>query len=574
MIVNCTFRGPGGLAAHLQRTDTNESVCIRDDLSCGCALDIDDAVADFAAIGEACGAQKSLIHFSISPTRPLTGEQERQMAARIRSVYAIPDDHPVLVVMHHKPGETDRPAHYHLVFPRAVVARKQIKSGHSHIKNERVSLELEFDFNHPLVPGPNIDAVRNTLRNDRPDMTAAFKDLEAPPRKNNRATVGDKNFAVESGVEILDFDRRVYDAWLSGAFADREQLAGCRLSIAHGRTCAMVIDTDTGYSQSLQRVINRESKRQGKPENLKQKDVAARLHALDPTEQLSDVRRGVIRSAATRAPTELRRAMLVEQAVNPSATGPIRASSRTAPAEPASQASEPDTDQSVWKRSRPNTIAADLEIMRRCHRELIESRKRAARRAWRSARIWRSRDVQTFVKWAAAGATIASGGGLLLAVAAAGLAARLAAARGRRKLEAAQNASQAIRLSQTQARADMDAYFERVRSVRGFDLSEIPKHARVAAGYVHWGVSHGQALRPDVIAALEVAAPGLQQRIADVAQFSSSVRLASIFEAMYRPGHPTTARALKNFVKRQSQPPPAPHLRGAQNGRRNSGPEL
>ena len=56
-MLNTSFRDPGGLSAHLKRTDTNEMVVLREDLCASCVLSIDDAIADFAAIGAAAGAK-------------------------------------------------------------------------------------------------------------------------------------------------------------------------------------------------------------------------------------------------------------------------------------------------------------------------------------------------------------------------------------------------------------------------------------------------------------------------------------------------------------------------------------
>ena len=115
MIVRSTFRGPGGLAAHISRTDTNEHVRVRDDLSQGCELSIADAIEDFAALGD---VDCSLVHFALSPSIVLTDVQISRAIEVVREAYEISATQPMLVVEHVKPGETGRPQHFHVVLPR------------------------------------------------------------------------------------------------------------------------------------------------------------------------------------------------------------------------------------------------------------------------------------------------------------------------------------------------------------------------------------------------------------------------------------------------------------------------
>ena len=297
MIGVAAVRGPGGLTRHLHRTDTNEEVIVRDDLSNDCALETEEAVADFAALGAAQNIEKCLLHVAMSPALPLTPEQERRMIALIREVYGISADQPCHVLQHIKPGPTARPSHYHLVVPRYDNARKkQIASSYTHIKNERVSLQLEVEFGHPLVPGPHLDAVRETLSKGRPDIAVKLEGLVAPSRTNDALKVGDLAKAHDHDLDLFDFRARLLKAWMADRLSPTS-LARAKARLAHGDKALMVVDLETGSSHSLVRLLNSASKSMGQPLHLKQADLAPLRAAVPEADDLSKVSREVISRA-------------------------------------------------------------------------------------------------------------------------------------------------------------------------------------------------------------------------------------------------------------------------------------
>ena len=543
MMINAAFREAGGLADHLQRTDTNETVVLRDDLSFACALSIRDAIADFAAIGAATGANSSLIHISISPAKALNSEQEARMLALIASVYGIPHEHPRLVVMHAKPGATARPAHYHLVVPRVKSNGYLIKDGFYKTKNERISLELEFDFGHDLVPGPNIGTVRERLRSERPDMIAAIEHLSPPEKNNDQTTVTDKNFANQHGTDLPEFDARVFAAWQAGAFENGPSaLVPFKITIAQGKSAVMVVDAVTGLGQSLQRVVNRESKRQGTALRLKQRDVAHLTSLSDKFGPLAVVRQEVISASVRRFDRLHREAPLIERSLGPIG-GPVQGEQTEA--EPAS--SRPSAkDGDVVEALR--TQRAQLQAIQRWRQEVIESRKRAAEKAWRSARIWRSKNLEDFVFLAGAGTAFACGAGLLLSIGAGMVATTYVIAKGRKRFQEARAAAADLKQSRIDTKGTVEAHFADVRRARTFDLQGIPRGAKAAVGHIFRETSGGRDPRPDVLATLDRLKPGLSHHVTLVARYSTSAKLRPILAAMCPTDERHATRALKAFV--------------------------
>lgn len=552
MIVNSTFRAPGGLARHLLRVDTNECIRIRDDLSVGCALEVVDAVSDFAVLGRVRGVEKSLIHMSISPQRSLSAAQERTMCERLRTVYAIPHDHPMLVVTHEKPGETGRPAHYHIVMPRMKSDRRQIRDSFSRIKNERISIELEHAFDHPLNSGPNIASVRRTLDVERPDMRDAIANLPRPSRQNAKTTVGDKSAAADAGIDLPAFDRRVLDAWHAGVIGDADRLRAFGLALACGDRATMVVDLTSGFSGPLRRILNRESKKRGNELQLKERDVVAAASCAGPLPPLAPARREIVRASADQQPRKYRQARAIEDwVIGPSVT-------MTKPARTTTQDGAVDMPSEPEPSHRSGTIAAHLEIIRRHGRLMMESRRRAAEHAWRMAKIWRSRSLRDFVALAAAGVAIASGAGILVTIAAATLASEIAAARGRALTEEARAASASLKATRQELRAEMQWHFEKVRSARRFRLDDIPPEARIAVGYVHLAVAVGRTPAPEVVDALNRAAPGLAEKVITVAEYGTSAAVARILNRMYRPKDERARQALALFVSNATPQPWGP----------------
>ena len=568
MIVNASFRAPGGLARHLLRVDTNEAVRVRHDLSIGCALDVTDAVADFAVLGRIRSVEKCLIHVSLSPEKSLTPQQERRMIAHLRRVYDVPSDHPALVVAHEKPGETARPTHYHVVMPRVRVDGRRISDSFYRIKNERLSLELELEFAHPLTPGPNIGAVRRVLDVERPDMRAMIADLARPAYGAARTTVADKSAAFDVGLDLAAFDARVLAAWCAGTIHDADRLRARGLALARGDRALMVVDLTTGYSAPLRRLVNREAKRRDDP-TLHIKREADLSALLDPTllPPLKRSRREIIATSAELQQKKFKQAKAIEDWV--SGFGAATARQMRTPTRDGAE----ETSQPAEPRHRPDTIAAQLATIRLHQRLILESRQRAAEDAWRKAKVWRSRSLKALLTLAAAGAAIACGSGLLVTIAAAAVASEIAVARGRALTDEARAASASLTVTRAELRAEAREYFAHVQSARVFRLDEIPPHTRIAAGYLYRAVSAGVPPAPEVVDAINAVAPRLAAKIREVAEYGTSSNVARLLNAMYLPRDEGHRQALARFVTDARPEPWGPKRPTVPRNSRNRGRE-
>ena len=537
MIIVSTFRKPGGLADHLCRSDTNELVEIAEELSVGCALDVRGALLDFSALGFARGASKSLVHFAISPATGLSPDQEQVMMNRIRDVYAISHSHPCIVVRHGKPGNFIRPAHFHAVFPRVDgTSSKQISDSFSKIKNERISIELECDFGHALVPGPHIDAVKRSLAQSRPDLTAVLADLLAPNRSNERSTVGDKAFAAAKAINLGEFDRRVMDAFQKNTLSpDHSKQNG--LALAQGDSAIMVVDQSTDFAQSLIRVLRRESKKRGQKLVITAAELDWRFGQPQlPT--LSHVRRAGINielqqklAAVDREAGHARHHAAID--FERSAVKKLRI------------IADAEIAEAQFRARQEATKKADIAEIKRRAKIVADIRWQSIQRAEKRARFWhRHRKLAGLMA-----GTVALGGGFGIPIALMAI----IVARGTIVFQR-YRAQELRRTEKPDVRDEIKSYFQGVKACGQFDLATIPKAGRVAAGAIYRKASAGQVPDHAVGLALEKIAPGLPGKIVRVARYGSSPKVDAIFRRMFRPIDSNHITALAAFINQAAQP--------------------
>ncbi len=141
--------GPGQLAAHLQRTDTNERVEVLE-LHSG----IDDLAAtfrDWQTLAEGTRGTKGLYHVNIDPDAryAMTPDQWMRAVDVLERELGF-DGQPRAVVLHEKHGRE----HIHVVWartdPDTMKMRSDSNNYHAH---ERASQRLEREFGHEPVPG-------------------------------------------------------------------------------------------------------------------------------------------------------------------------------------------------------------------------------------------------------------------------------------------------------------------------------------------------------------------------------------------------------------------------------------
>lgn len=141
--------GAKQLAAHLQRTDTNEQVSVLE-LHSG----IDDLAAtfrDWQTLAEGTRGTKGLYHVNIDPDAryTMTPEQWTQAVDVLERELGL-DGQPRAVVLHEKKGRQ----HIHVVWARTDIDTMTMRSdSQNYAAHERASQFLEQAFGHEAVPG-------------------------------------------------------------------------------------------------------------------------------------------------------------------------------------------------------------------------------------------------------------------------------------------------------------------------------------------------------------------------------------------------------------------------------------
>ena len=141
--------GPRQLAAHLQRTDTNERMEVLE-LHSG----LDDLAAtfrDWQTLSEGTRGKKGLYHVNIDPDAryDMTPQQWARAVEVLEQELGL-DGQPRAVVLHEKKGRQ----HIHIVWARTDLETMTMRSdSNNYLAHERASLKLEREFGHEHVPG-------------------------------------------------------------------------------------------------------------------------------------------------------------------------------------------------------------------------------------------------------------------------------------------------------------------------------------------------------------------------------------------------------------------------------------
>ncbi|SDJ49776.1 relaxase/mobilization nuclease domain-containing protein [Salipiger marinus] len=141
--------GPGQLAAHLQRTDTNERVEVLE-LHAG-TDDLAATLRDWQVLSEATRGTKGLYHANIDPD----ARYDMTAAQWMRAVDVLEKElgltgQPRAVVMHEKKGRQ----HIHVVWQRTDLETMTLREdGFNYLAHERASQRMEREFGHESVPG-------------------------------------------------------------------------------------------------------------------------------------------------------------------------------------------------------------------------------------------------------------------------------------------------------------------------------------------------------------------------------------------------------------------------------------
>ena len=251
MVIKGSARGgAAGLAAHLQRTDTNERAELRE-LRGVAAEDLDGALREMEAVASGARSKRYFYHASINTRadEQLTPEQWRQAIDRLEKELDLTGQ-PRAVVAHVKEGR----AHVHVVWSRIDLdTLRAIPDSHNFRRHEIVSRELEREFGHARVQGAHIER-----EGDRPARTPTHAEMQQAER---------------SGIDRHEAKAQLTEIWNrtdSGkAFSAAIEEQGWML--ARGDRRDFVVVDQAGEVFSLARSIDR----------AKAKDIRQRMADLD-----------------------------------------------------------------------------------------------------------------------------------------------------------------------------------------------------------------------------------------------------------------------------------------------------
>ncbi len=244
--------GPGELALHLLRADTNESVTVRG-LDGVAADDLRGALLEMAAVGAGARTQRPLYHASINTARDelMTDAQKARAVARLADELGLAGQ-PHVVVEHVKANRE----HLHVVWSRIDgETLKAIPDSHNYRRHELVARDLELEFSHQRVQGAHVgrDGIDRPTRTPDPyEMMQAARSSLSP---------------AEATAELTGLWRSTDSGQ---AFVAAIEDAGWML--ARGDKRDFVVIDPHGETHSLARRID----------GVKARDVRDRLADIDP----------------------------------------------------------------------------------------------------------------------------------------------------------------------------------------------------------------------------------------------------------------------------------------------------
>ncbi len=282
MMLITTPRRLGELGRHLMKTGrgSNEQVIIRDDLCRDVPHEALLALRVLAAQSRRNHrVQRDVVHVVISPKRALSPAELGYVLKVIEEEYGIPFDAARHVTEHRK-GR--RPPHFHVVYAMTDPATgKALRFRRSRERDDMLARRLEIELGEGLSPSVRVDRIAEMLRErgleDLAERAAAGPVAERGilPGKDEMQQAG----RLEADVETID--DRVLLAWRRCS-GDLQRLraeldaSGFSLCAGHtlvdGRPIVRLIDRESLMTTSLTRHVNRVSKRAGQ---------AAKLHEID-----------------------------------------------------------------------------------------------------------------------------------------------------------------------------------------------------------------------------------------------------------------------------------------------------
>jgi hypothetical protein len=243
--------GAGQLARHLERTDTNERIAVRD-VRGVVAGDVLGALNEMDGVASGTRCTRPLYHASINtaPGEEMTDELWNAAIDRLEAALGFTGQ-PRVIVEHGKKGRE----HVHIVWSRIDLDRmRAIPDSHNYRKHEEVARELEREFGHARVQGAHAERDGQP----RPERTPSHAEMQQAERSGLRPE--------EAKAQITEIWRRTDSGQ---AFAAAITEAGWIL--ARGDKRDFVVIDSAGEAHSLARRVD----------GVKAADVRARMADVD-----------------------------------------------------------------------------------------------------------------------------------------------------------------------------------------------------------------------------------------------------------------------------------------------------
>lgn len=420
MIIITTPRKIGELGRHLAKTGrgSNKQVIIRDDLIRDAPTDPTLALRMMAALARRNRrVKRDIVHIKIAPKVPLSPEMLARAHQIIEEEYGIPFDAPRHVVEHRK---GDRAAHFHVNYPMVVAeSGKALRFTNSAERDEMIARRLEIELGEGLTPSLRVERVTEMLRerglSELADIAATGPVAE---RSLGRSKVERQQAArLEADFDLLD--ARLLESWRRSGGDLRKlpqelEKLGFRLAagdkVIAGVPLIRLIDTETLVASSLTRDLNRVRKANGEVGRLQEPELGAIIGEL-PSEAAVKVelRQDAPRRSAADLLGEFDRLVAEAEA-------------------------DGEREEAAKARQGRARVAARLtaeeqkdlrerqKLVRGRYRQRDRIRRARVNRAFLAARLFGSREVRRAAFYMVAVGVLATGAGLIPALAAAGVA--------------------------------------------------------------------------------------------------------------------------------------------------------
>lgn len=420
MIIITTPRKIGELGRHLERTGrgSNKQVIIRADMIRDVPADTKLALRVMAALARRNRrVKRDIVHLKIAPKLPLSPEGLELTLAVFEEEYGIPVDVPRHIVEHRK---GDRAPHFHvnyaMISPGSGKALRFVRSAE---RDEMIARRLEIELGEGLTPSLRVERVAQLLRErglDKLADIAATGPIAEKGLGRSKAECQQLD-RLEADPDLID--ARLLQAWRRCDGDIRKlptELAKLGFHLAAGEKLVAgepmvrLIDGETLVATSLTRHLNRVRKAGGEMERFREPEIRAAMGLLPPE---AEVKAALRLDAPQRSVDALLREFdhLVDE-----------------------MEFDGEREEAAKARKGRDRLAARLSIEERADlrarqgrvREHYRQRDRVRRarvnRAFVAAKVFGNRRIRKVAFYLVAVGLLATGAGLVTALAAAGVA--------------------------------------------------------------------------------------------------------------------------------------------------------